>query len=330
MESRVAVGDIDELPQDLLRRYASHHNLPWKRKHAQSLTSVVQWFVTKGKSGIPTESLRRQQSSDMKRSLENFEVFRLIAQQTKNLQVVDSKEVNLLLKEQGLQRNKQERRAEQQTRQDRYLADAEALRVAARQYRGAPVERGESPAAPSVLGLTRSAASATMQLPESQQQKEDEVVGDELPPWALHNEMTGDHLNFKTGRFGDPTKGRYQELSDGRFQVLPNRESETVHRTNLELLSPDLKDQVMQAKLNEEMHEAERTREREEKMKYHKFQKFSSFIARAKDKSKKQKQQKDEEVRPIAQRRKMSFHLQRGRDTASVSDELRAKFKKQL
>lgn len=308
---KAQLDELDDLPISALRRYASQHNLRWKRKVPGSLADIVLWHAKtvlpsnlKGKLLSATPSLRRQQhDADMKKTLENFEAFRIISQRTKNLQVVDSKEINLSVNKAKLSKNLQEKYSDVNRRREMHLNEAQMLQRQARE-------------------LLPIAASST-------QSSNSRVLGsgdqNELPPWALES-TSGALYNFKTQRFGDPNKGSLQELSDGRIRLMPNREAQQTHRVETNSLPTSMRDSVQQAELVEQQIANAKAAVVEEKMEHRKFKKFSSFVQQAKRKEQLAKDALPPELKPLKPKQRMASQLRRGRGTQTIDAAVKETF----
>lgn len=155
LRSRAEAGELDEVPEQLLRRYAYQFRLRWRRRGgdaAMSLLSVVSWHLTtffalkvEEEEGamvrvVPampdaTPALRRQREREgMAKTLENYDAFRVIAQRTQNLQVVDSKEINLHLHKVRREEEKRRRALAEAKRVEEHLMNAQSLAIAATQF----------------------------------------------------------------------------------------------------------------------------------------------------------------------------------------------------
>ncbi|RNF27603.1 uncharacterized protein Tco025E_00164 [Trypanosoma conorhini] len=346
IRSKGETGDLDELPESLLRRYAYEFNLAWKRRIPLSLLEAVQWHCTTflperldGKVVVrPTPALRLQQEEEgMHKTLENYEAFRIISQRTNNLQVVDHKEINLHLKKIQRELLRKERRAEETLRRERNLLDAATLAASAKSFS----PPGEAlPTASRVLGTSGEASVVSPQaLPseastsvggEASAQDDD----GELPPWALFG--GAEEFDISTGRFGDPDVGRYQELSDGRFKLLPSREAQHKWAVDRQLLPGPLQDSLRRAELQQQQrHEAVETRY-QQKLQYNRYRKWDAFLRKAQERRQQAETARegegdgDDVVRPLPPKRRLSQLLRKGRDKAPVEGAVKAKYIRSL
>jgi hypothetical protein len=255
-------------------------------------------------SASVSKSLRAQTAAEgIKKTLENFEAFRIVSQRTQNLQVVDSREINLRLKDNRLSSSIGEKKAEMTQRRERNLMASEMLQKQASEF-VPPMEDRSSEM--SVLGV--------------------EGAKHELPPWAIHGD-NGEAFNFRTGRFGDPHEGRLQELSDGRFKVLPRRDAAEEYRVDAKLLKPELRSELESARRNEDQRTAALAAERSERMHHQRFRRFDSFVRKAKDKQRvaKERDAATGVVTPISEKKRMSHYLRAGNDKRKLStDEVNA------
>lgn len=303
---KAKLGEMDELPLSLLRRYAFQFQLGWKRSEQQSLVDIVSWHARtllphhgNNTAQTATPSLRRQQhNSDTQKTLENFEAFRIISQRTQNLQVVDSKEINLHIKNEKLATHVREKRSDVHQRRERHLNEAAMLQRQAREFM--PIEEPQV----SSMGGSRVVGAAP---PPA-----------ELPPWALEAD-SGRAYNFKTGRFGDPSKGSLQELSDGKIRALPNREAMDTHHVDLGTLPATMRDSIQRAQLAEQQEANARAVKQEERLGFRKFKKFHSFVERAKQRRQEEKDQSPS-VKPLQPKRRMVHNLRRGLDSVHINE----------
>ncbi|RNF10297.1 hypothetical protein TraAM80_01640 [Trypanosoma rangeli] len=346
IRSKGETGDLDELPESLLRRYAYEFSLTWKRRLPLSLLEAVQWHCTTflperldGKVVVrPTPALRQQREKEgMHKTLENYEAFRIISQRTNNLQVVDHKEINLHLKKMQREMLREERRTEETLRRERNLLDAATLAASAKSF--SPPEE-TPPAASRVLGVGGEGRGGSPQsLPsESSTAASGDVLvqddGGELPPWAIF--AGEEEFDISTGRFGDPDVGRYQELGDGRFKVLPSREAQQKWTVDRQLLPGPLQDTLLRAELQQKLrHEAVEARYKQ-KLQYNRYRKWDSFLRKAQEKRHQAEAANEGEndgngvVCPLPPKRRLSQLLRKGRDKAPVGGALKAKYTRSL
>lgn len=163
-------GDLDELPESMLRRYAFQFRLRWRRREPLSLLNAVRWHATTflspnvrpgadegdaddddgggggdaaadrmvlSPAATPAIRLQREQEG-IQETLENYEAFRIISQRTNNLQVVDDREINLHLKRIRRDALKQERRTEEGLRREGNILAAAGLAAAAKSFTPPP------------------------------------------------------------------------------------------------------------------------------------------------------------------------------------------------
>ncbi|KAK7196028.1 hypothetical protein NESM_000536300 [Novymonas esmeraldas] len=351
---KAEMNDLDELPESLLRRYAYQFQLRWRRKDgAASLLQAVQWHVTtyvaaapQGAasdgtlaSPSPTPAIRLQKEAEgMQETLENFEAFRVIAQRTNNLQVVDSKEINQHLQRVRLDAVRRERKLENALRRERHVMEAAGLAAAARSFTPPPAEDGGDTR---VLGVTTGSASTA--LVEAHNSSSSSSSGDdsgaapinELPPWALFEEE--DEFNISSGRFGSPEMGRFQELSDSRMQVLPSRAAQAQWSVDRQLLPTSLKDIVQEAELEQQRRHDAIEQEYARRLNYTKYRKWDKMISAAQQKRRKQAQASDDEdadaagpAQPLPAKRRLAQMLRKGSDRRQVSAEMQAKYNRSL
>ncbi|EKF26862.1 hypothetical protein MOQ_009430 [Trypanosoma cruzi marinkellei] len=339
-------GDLDELPESLLRRYAFEFNLKWKRRLPLSLLEAVQWHCTTflpeqldGKAVVrPTPALRRQQEEEgIQKTLENYEAFRIISQRTNNLQVVDHKEINLHLKKIQKTMLQKERRTEETLRRERNLLDAATLAASAKSF--TPPDE-TSPTASRVLGVNETDNSSIAKIPppaSSSDTSGDPSVQEEcheLPPWAIFSGT--EEFDISTGRFGDPDVGRYQELSDGRFKVLPSREAQDKWAVDRQLLPGPLQDKLQRAELQQKLRHEAIEKRYQHKLQYNRYRKWDSFLRKAQEKEQREKSNEEEEeeevnaVRPLPPKRRLSQLLRKGRDKAPLESSVKAKYTRSL
>ncbi|GET88794.1 hypothetical protein, conserved [Leishmania tarentolae] len=372
IHSKARTNDLDELPESLLRRYAYQFQLRWRRKEgASSLLQAVQWHVTtyvgsalqNGGEGAcsgelfsspaPTPPIRLQKEAEgMQETLENYEAFRVIAQRTNNLQVVDSKEINRHLQHVRQDALRRERKMENALRRERHVMEAAGLAASAKSFTPLPSDNdGEM----QVLGVTSGkplgsagqdvvlepTSSESSALVESQShcggggaadKRDDGATASELPPWALFEEE--EEFNLSSGHFGDPEVGRFQELSDSRMQVLPSRTAQTQWSVDRQLLPTSLKDIVQEAELEQQRRHEAIEKEYERRLQYVKYRKWDSMIFKAQQKKRLQAQGDGEEssgaVKPLPARRRLAQLLRKGRDRQKVSATVLAKYTRSL
>lgn len=349
VRSKASTGDLDELPESLLRRYAYQFSLTWKRRHPLSLLEAVQWHSTtllpqqlnEEGGASPTPALRRQQEDEgVHKTLENYEAFRIISQRTNNLQVVDNKEINLHLKAIRREALRKERRAEETLRREHSLLEAAALAASAKSF--TPPEEDMVPSS-RVLGVdaehNNDNESSGRLLPTSSDWEKGESQEDEpkeLPPWAIFNGE--EEFNMTTGRFGDPRIGRYQELSDGRFKILPSREAQSRWTVNRQLLPGALQDTLQRAELQQKTRVEAVEKVHQEKLKFKRYRKWDAFLRKAQDKQKGKPQTDDKEgdgdgkksAGPLPAKKRLSLLLRKGKDKAPIDDAVKAKYCKTL
>nr|CCC92101.1 conserved hypothetical protein [Trypanosoma congolense IL3000] len=349
VRNKAVSGGLDELPESLLRRYAYQFSLKWKRQHPLSLLEAVEWHSTTlltqkldGTDVLPTPALRLQQEREgVHKTLENYEAFRIISQRTNNLQVVDNKEINLHLKAVRREALRRERRAEETLRRERNLLDAAALAASAKTFTASDAE---STASSHVLGLDEgcdsndridneiAALDSTQE--ESNEEEKQREEASELPPWAI---CSGEEeFDITSGRFGDPALGRYQELSDGRFKILPSSEAQRRWVVDRGLLPSALQDTLRRAELQQKSREEEIERRYQEKLQFKRYRKWDAFLRKAQNK-RKPVESGDEEgdggngaCKPLSPKKRLSLLLRKGRDKAPVDDVIRAKYSKTL
>ncbi|KPI85313.1 hypothetical protein ABL78_5625 [Leptomonas seymouri] len=369
LRQKAETNELDELPESLLRRYAYQFQLRWRRsKGAASLLEAVQWHVItyfpsavqlsaenseKGwaASAAPTPAIRLEKEEEgMRQTLENFEAFRIIAQRTSNLQVVDSKEINRHLQHVRRETVRQERKMEHTLRRERHVMEATGLAASAKTFTPLPMEdEGDM----QVLGITADATSVAggsattgmtpaEDVPTSlitsgvadnggaEAGAEDDATVSELPPWALFEEE--DEFNLSTGHFGDPDTGRFQELSDSKVRLLPSRSAQAKWSVDRQLLPTSLKDIVHEAELGQQQRHEAIEREYERRLQYTKYRKWDLLIAKAQSKRSMDRARKAEAgaTQPLPAKRRLSQLLRKGRDRERVSEETRARYSKGL
>ncbi|AYU79031.1 hypothetical protein conserved [Leishmania donovani] len=374
IHSKAGTNDLDELPESLLRRYAYQFQLRWRRKEgAASLLQAVQWHVTtyvgsalqNGGEGAdagdllaspaPTPPIRLQKEAEgMRETLENYEAFRVIAQRTNNLQVVDSKEINRHLQHVRQDAMRRERKMENALRRERHVMEAAGIAASAKSFTPTPTENGGEMqvlgvAARTPLGgagqdvVLEPTSSQSSALVESQShcgggeatgKGEDGATASELPPWALFEEE--DEFNLSSGHFGDPEVGRFQELSDSRMQVLPSRTAQAQWSVDRQLLPTSLKDIVQEAELEQQRRREVIEKEYERRLQYTRYRKWDRMISKAQQKRRRQAQDDREEeearvaVKPLPAKRRLAQLLRKGRDRQKVSAAVLAKYNRSL
>lgn len=375
LRQRAETNDLDELPESMLRRYAYQFQLRWRRSEGvASLLQAVQWHVITyfpsalqlaadkdngalAAGAAPTPAIRLQKEEEgMRQTLENFEAFRIIAQRTNNLQVVDSKEINRHLQHVRQDAIRRERKMENSLRRERHVMEAAGLAASAKTFTPLPAEDdGEM----QVLGVTASATreaaeSATALLENSapaslipsgqsgtgsvqaaktegeDAEEEEEDAANELPPWALFEEE--DEFNLSTGRFGDPKTGRFQELSDSKVHLLPSRVSQAKWSVDRQLLPTSLKDIVHEAELEHQQRHETIEKEYGRRLQYTKYRKWDHLIAKAQSKRSQERAKEAEAgvTKPLPPRRHLAQLLRKGQDRKKVSEETQAKYSKKL
>jgi hypothetical protein len=373
LRQRAETNDLDELPESMLRRYAYQFQLRWRRSEgAASLLQAVRWHVTtyfpsalrpaggdSGEVGLvegatPTPAIRLQKEEEgMRQTLENFEAFRVIAQRTNNLQVVDSKEINRHLQYVRQDTIRRERKVEHALRRERHMMEAAGLAASAKTFTPLPTEdAGEL----QVLGVTAGEAEARVppgpdvpptsliaagraddsDVPAVSKEdlSDDDVAEDdavnELPPWALFEEE--DEFNLSTGRFGDPSTGRFQELSDSKVRLLPSRAAQAKWSVDRQLLPTSLKDIVQEAELEQQQRREAVEQEYQRRLQYTKYRKWDHLITKAQAKrlQERAKEAVGGVTQPLPPKRRLSQLLRKGQDRRKVSEEVQAKYRKGL
>ncbi|KAG5478733.1 hypothetical protein LSCM1_06137 [Leishmania martiniquensis] len=374
IRSKAEVNDLDELPESLLRRYAYQFQLRWRRNEgAGSLLEAVQWHVTTygacalqsggegaGSDGsraspAPTPPIRLQKEAEgMQETLDNYEAFRVIAQRTSNLQVVDSKEINRHLQRVRQDALRRERKMENALRRERHVMEAAGLAASAKSFTPPPAgtERemqvlgvtsgapfGDAcqdavpeptPAPPSALVESKSHGGGG----EPTSEGEDGATAGELPPWALFEEE--DEFNLTSGHFGDPKVGRFQELSDSRMQVLPSRIAQAQWSVDRQLLPTSLKDIVQEAELEQQQRHEAMESEYQRRLQYSKYRKWEKMITKAQEKRRRQTQNGTQgggetcTIKPVPAKRRLAQLLRKGRDKQKVSATVQAKYNRSL
>lgn len=355
LRQRAETNDLDELPESMLRRYAYQFQLRWRRSEgAASLLKAVQWHVLtylptalqQGADGsgaaAPTPALRLQKEEEgMRQTLENFEAFRVIAQRTNNLQVVDSKEINRHLQHVRQDAIRRERKVENALRRERHVMEAAGLAASAKTFTSLPVEERQPM---QVLGVTaeETAAAARLEEPahtslvttvaneDSAEAKAEADAAGELPPWAMFGEE--DEFNLSTGRFGDPSTGRLQELSDSKVRLLPSRTSQAKWSVDRHLLPTSLKDIVDEAELEQQQRHEAVEKEYERRLQYTKYRKWDHLISKAQLKRSRERAEEAQAgaPQPLPPKRRLAQMLRKGKDRQRVSEEVQAKYNKGL
>lgn len=313
----------------------------------------------------PTPAIRlKAEKEGMQETLENYEAFRIIAQRTNNLQVVDSKEINTHLKRVQRESAKHQRQVEESLRREENVLAAAGLAASAKTYTPVP---SDAQAPSHVLGwLPESQVPSTnvaalplsrpphtpTQTPNAAREKDDDDEDvimadslttetqpdatetasgdvDELPPWQLFGEE--EEFNLSTGRFGDPEVGRYQELSDSHFRVLPSRVAQKQWSVDRQLLPSSLKDVVQAAELEQERrHDAIET-EYQRRLQYAKYRKWDRLIDRAQKKQRAEKEAREEAgLRPLPPKKRLAQLLRKGSDREKVPAAVRARYNRSL
>ncbi|KAG8349145.1 Pentatricopeptide repeat domain [Trypanosoma vivax] len=347
VKSTAASGNLDEIPESLLRRYAYQFSLSWKRRHPLSLLEAVQWHsmtLLQDHAGkvSPTPALRRQREKEgLHKTLENYEAFRIISQRTNNLQVVDSKEINLHIKKVRQQALQNERRASELVRRERSLQDAAALVSSAKSFRPPDEDNVESSHVLGLDGVNSEDATCLDSPPDSAAETASGDEG-ELPPWAICSGE--DEFDITSGRFGDPNMGRYQELSDGRFKLLPSREAQKKWVVDRQLLPAPLQDTLHRSELQQQATREAIEKCYKQKLQYKRYRKWDAFLQKAQEKQRLRCAQKREEeegdidgvnsaslgAKPLPAKRRFSVLLRKGRDRAPISSAIRDKYNKSL
>ncbi|KAG5504451.1 hypothetical protein JKF63_04903 [Porcisia hertigi] len=372
--SKAETNDLDELPESLLRRYAYQFQLRWRRKEgAASLLEAVQWHVTTYTGGAlqkagegpgsdellvspaPTPPIRLQKEAEgMKKTLDNYEVFRVIAQRTNNLQVVDSKEINRHLQHVRREAMRRERKTEGMLRRERHVMAAAGLAASAKSFTPSPtgdsgelqvlgLSAGSPPDGATQNAMVESTSLLSPGLVESKSRgnggeaaadAEDGAAASELPPWALFEEE--DEFNLSSGHFGDPEVGRFQELSDSRIQVLPSRTAQAQWSVDRQLLPTSLKDIVQEAELEQQRRHEAIEKEYERRLQYTKYRRWDNMISRAQQKRRRQTHDEIGEgegpgvAKPLPAKRRLAQLLRKGRDRQRVPAEMQAKYNRSL
>ncbi|CCW65076.1 unnamed protein product [Phytomonas sp. EM1] len=319
----------------------------------------------------PPARLREQQEADgMRQTLENFEAFRIISQRTNNLQVVDDKEINLHIKRIRRDIMRKERKDDDHLRREGHILSMASLASSAREF--TPMDPPEEENLCSIIGLQEpDAVDDTMRLPIDKAPSSPEkappeqtrihsprsdrgaegtvsgstntkrtevgtVVGgghDELPPWALFSE--GEEYNLSTGHFGDPVMGRYQELSNSKFRLLPSRLAEKKWSVDRHLLPDQLRDVVD----SEELKQTERLESVEKeycrRLEYKRYRKWDNLLRKAQAKAKAKgaatiASEGKGSVKPLPAQKRLAQLLRNGHDRAKVSESLRERFNRSL
>lgn len=327
--TKAVAGDLDEVPELLLRRYAYQFQLRWRRgedsSSDRSLLQAVGWHVTTffaadlgyNPSPAPTPHLRRERERlGMQRTLEQFEAFRVMAHRTQNLQVVDHKEINLHLHRVRRESAKAEKAQHEEARREAHRAEAAALGEAAMRFEGPSpdvLQPQPYPESSQVLGAeSASTAGAAGSEPE------------ELPPW----ELTGgeDEFHLDTGRFGDASVGRYRELSDSNIRLRPQHAALKQWKVDEALLPVTLKDRIAQAQQEEAQQRAAVEAEYQRRLQFRGYRKWDRLLSRSKAKKQLIKEEEAEgAVKPIPASRRLSQLLRKGREE-KVSDALLKKY----
>lgn len=377
IKHKADTNDLDELPESLLRRYAYQFQLRWRRKDgAASLLQAVQWHVTtyvarpadaseaaaQLTSPPPTPPIRLQKEREgMQETLANYEAFRVIAQRTNNLQVVDGHEINRHLQRVRRDAAQRERRLETALRRERHVMAAAGLAASAKSFTPPPHEDtavtqvlgiGEGDGGgdgdgtgPARLATPHEGATALIEAGgDAVREREGagteaggEASASELPPWALFEEE--DEFNLSSGRFGDPTLGRYQELSDSKMQVLPTRAAQSQWSVDRQLLPSSLKNIVQEAELEQQRRHDAVEHEYARRLQYTKYRKWDNMIARAQARkrghaaaSEEEEAEEDgaEAVQPLPAKRRLAQLLRKGKDRQRLSTAVRAKYSRSL
>ncbi|KAG5478956.1 hypothetical protein CUR178_05537 [Leishmania enriettii] len=372
--SKAEVNDLDELPESLLRRYAYQFQLRWRRREgAGSLLEAVQWHATtyaasalrSGGEGAgsgeslaspaPTPPIRLQKEAEgMQATLDNYEAFRVIAQRTSNLQVVDSKEINRHLQHVRQDALRRERKMENALRRERHVMEAAGLAASAKSFTPPPAGHNTEMQVLGVTGGTpldgagndavlEPTSAPPLALVESKGHggggeltgggDDGATAAGELPPWALFEEE--DEFNLSSGHFGDPEVGRLQELSDSRMQVLPSRIAQAQWSVDLQLLPTSLKDILQEAELEQQRRHEAIEKEYQRRLRYSKYRKWDKMITNAQQKRRRQAQDdRGEEtagtVKPVPAKRRLAQLLRKGYDKQKVSATVQAKYNRSL
>eukprot|EP00796_Vickermania_ingenoplastis_P009800 gene9800-6877_t len=399
---KAEAGDLDEVPEQLLRRYAFQFRLRWRRKYPLSLLESVAWHLTtffslqtvedememattpagvgkeapapsgekstgKRKQLVvvaatppPTPALRRQREQQgMTKTLENFEAFRIIAQRTENLQVVDHKEINLHLHKVRREARQAERRVLDARRREEHQMAAAAMVHAATQFdgpslsvetdamghsdshiAGSQVLGWDAPApAPSEdPGEANTSALTHMSEGESEDEEapsEEPSPRDELPPWELG--AGEDEFDLESGHFGgSPEWGRYRELSDSRVRLLPSQAGQKAWRVDEALLPTTLKGSVAAARLEAQSRQEAVEKEYQRRSHYATYRKWDRLLQRGEAKKRSEQEERAQEVesgkgfRPTPASKRLAQILRRGSDRQKVSAAMREKYNRPL
>ncbi|CCW67494.1 unnamed protein product [Phytomonas sp. Hart1] len=319
-------------------------------------TSDESSFSTQYPFPTPPARLRQQQEEDgMRQTLENYEAFRIISQRTNNLQVVDDKEINLHLKRIRRENLRKEQKDEDYLRREQNILSMASLAASAHDF--TPIDPPESENPSRVLGIANHTqgfltdeAGVFPEKPHREPiktraahpgQDAGEIVGgsgntkgdgvkgavgedpNEIPPWVLFSEQ--EEYNLSTGHFGDPEMGRYQELSDSKFRLLPSRLAEKKWSVDRHLLPDSLKDVVKSAELKQAERLKSVEKEYHRRLEYKKYRKWDNFLRKAKEASVIAKE-KNGSVQPIPAKKRLAQLLRNGKDRAKVSESVRERF----
>lgn len=334
-------NDLDELPEQLLRRYAFQFSLRWKRRVRLSLLDAVKWHalhVSSQAAPVPTAAIRLQQESEgLAKTIDNFEAFRIMAMRTKNLQVVDHKEINLHLHRVQRQRRKAERLAEEGARREAHLlqqADLAANATSLHEHELPSFTDMDSTASASrVLGAdtileedggdeeddqaTPTALTAT----SDGEADKDEAAQDEIPPWALGGGE--DEFNLGSGRFGSVELGRYRELADSRIKLLPVRAAQKKWEVDAGLLPATIQEAMRKHGGRYEAVEKEYQR----RSQYNSYRKWDRLLQRADERRQQGKSGDDSgKIKPVPASKRLAQLLRKGADRERVSASLREKY----
>lgn len=378
---RAVSGELDELPESLLRRYAYQYQLRWRRRQPLSLMEAVQWHAQtllthrspssassssswrtsdaakEDEGAVYTRALRLQQQQaeqlGMRETLANYDAFRIIAQRTNNLQVVDHAEINLHLRRVRREADRRERRMTQQQRRESNVLAAAELAAAARRFSSCDENDVASEAADdtptSLCGPDNAHHQTSLHgdAPEPEAAKattsdrvdtscDDNKVfeptrerpattEEELPPWAIF--AGEDEFHLDTGHFGRPELGRYRELSDSAMAVLPSRAAQSTYRVDTRLLPHALRATVQEATWEAQSRAASVEAEYAERRRHRRYRRWDDFLRRAQAKQREQRKSEAEGAqKPLPPRRRMAQLLRRGSDQQRVSPEMINKY----
>ena len=353
---RVTTGDTDQIPDSILRQYAAHYSLSWNRAYPDSLIRAVEWHVENvlpsmlqnERQAPPTLAmkLRRQETQGTTASLENYEALRIIAKRTKNLQVTDGvNEINTSVRRAAFVETRAAEKSAQDARQRANVNAAEELKRRATQYSPSEDrlnfgqvlhEKHKELLAKSSRVMVGSEVSYIGSSPDKlsnqhapmhkltttkrQKAKADiesilDSTSTELPPWEL--DSASQPFNVDSGRFGDPTMGRYMELNDGNIQLMPQHESLAVHHAASALLPKQDREALLRHKVHLDATRQKDAAEQSFKENVNQFRRFKQMVARSQERSLRENVA-DAKVEPVQERRRMRYTLRTGRDKKAI------------